>query len=198
MLYYYCYCYYLHIVGRTVFVKCGYSGIYISSIQTLCFEVLCRCTHCMLRFVPLTFTARLCCPSAPTQEVHKYIAKLVLGFLYFVWGHECRRFAWCKESEVVLAFKVAEFQIALGMAYWLVGNNPQAWPILFWDEWKNTRNRMEAETNNVFKLNRRNLFLVLEALLNDCAWRIHCTDGKGTSVWVGRIAVWHLRASSSL
>jgi hypothetical protein len=31
-----------------------------------------------------------------------------------------------RNSEVLLAFKVAEFQIALGMACWLVGNKPPA------------------------------------------------------------------------
>lgn len=187
-------------MGRTVFVKCDYSGIYIYSIQTLQFEVLCHWTHCVLRFVPFTFTARFCCPRTPSQEVHKYIVKLVLGFLRFVWGHEYRRFAWCKESEVVLVFKVAEIQIALGIAYWLVGNKPPAWPILFWDEWKNTRNRMEAETNTVFKMNRRNLLLVLQALLNDCAWhiRVNCTDGNVTVVWVRRVTVWQLTATSIL
>ena len=164
-------------MGRSVFVKCDHCGVYIYSIQTLSLKffvtALIVCWGSFhLRLQPDIAVQE----QTPSQEVHKYIVKLVLGFLCIVWGHEYRRFAWCKESEVVLAFKVAEFQIALDMAYWLVGNKPAAWPVLFWDEWKNTRDRMEADTNTVFKLNRSNLLHVLETLLNECAWYIHCTD----------------------
>jgi hypothetical protein len=80
----------------------------------------------MLRFVPLTFKAKYCCPKTPSPEVHKYIVKPVLGFYILCEVMNTEGSPDARNSEVLLAFKVAEFQIALGMACWLVGNKPPA------------------------------------------------------------------------